>query len=127
MNTLESIKKDCSESGWDGYTAEPINDVVLENAKLVQPFIPDDFELFPCGDGSVKWENSGSNENDVFEMIEIYDNEFYHERINPLTFNDNDNETIFKESNDINEFLQYLKQRFVENKIKDIEKDFKKC
>ena len=37
MNTLEIIKKECSESGWDGYTAEPINDDVLENAKLVQP------------------------------------------------------------------------------------------
>jgi hypothetical protein len=39
----------------------------------------------------------------------------------------NDKETIVKESNDINEFVKYLKQRFVENKIKEIEKDFKNC
>lgn len=118
MNTLEIIKKECSESGWDGYTAEPINDIILENAKIVQPFIPDDFELFPCGDGSVQWEN-------IYEVIEIYENEFYHQIIKPSTMNDK--ETIVKESKDINEFVKYLKQRFVENKIKEIEKDFKNC
>lgn len=119
MNTLESIKKDCSESGWDGYTAEPINDIILENAKLVQPFIPDNFELTPCGDGSVQWENMESDENVVFEAIEIYEDKFYHEIVNE--------ETIIKESNDINEFLKYLKQWLVEDKIKEIEKDFKNC
>ena len=119
MNTLESIKKDCSESGWDGYTAEPINDIILENAKLVQPFIPDNFELFPCGDGSVQWENSERTEDDVLEIIEIYENKFYHEIVNE--------ETVIKESNDINEFVKYLKQWLVENKIKEIEKDFKNC
>lgn len=124
MNTLESIKKDCSESGWDGYTAEPINDIVLENAKLVQPFIPDNFELFPCGDGSIQWENTES-EKDVYEVVEIYEDEFYHQIIKPSTMNDK--ETIVKESKDINEFVKYLKQRFVENKIKEIEKDFKNC
>lgn len=119
MNTLESIKKECSESGWDGYTAEPINDIILENAKIVQPFIPDDFELFPCGDGSVQWENMESDENVIFEAIEIYEDKFYHEIVNE--------ETIIKESNDINEFLKYLKQWLVEDKIKEIEKDFKNC
>ena len=119
MNTLESIKKDCSASGWDGYTAEPIKDIILENAKLVQPFIPDNFELFPCGDGSVQWENSERTEDDVLEIIEIYEDKFYHEIVNE--------ETIIKESNDINEFVKYLKQWLVENKIKEIEKDFKNC
>ena len=125
MNTLESIKKECSEPGWDGYTAEPIKDIVLENAKLVQPFIPDDFELFPCGDGSVQWENTESKEDDIFEVVEIYEDEFYLQSIKPFEINDND--TVIKESNDINEFVKYLKQRFVENKIKEIEKDFKNC
>ena len=98
----------------------------MENAKLVQPFIPDDFELFPCGDGSVEWENSNANgEDEVFEMIEIYEDEFYLQSINPFEINDND--TVIKESHDINEFVKYLKQRFVENKIKEIEKDFKNC
>ena len=62
-------------------------------------------------------------DNDFF--IEIYEDEFYHQIIKPSTMNDK--ETIVKESNDINEFLKYLKQRFVENKIKEIEKDFKNC
>ena len=123
MNTLESIKKECSEPGWDGYTAEPIKDIIFENAKLVQPFIPDNFELFPCGDGSVQWENTESEDDD--EIIEIYEDEFYHEIIKPGTMDDK--ETIVKESKDINEFVKYLKQRFVENKIKEIEKDFKNC
>lgn len=123
MNTLESLKKECSEPGWDGYTAEPIKDIIFENAKLVQPFIPDNFELFPCGDGSVQWENTESEDDD--EIIEIYEDEFYHEIIKPGTMDDK--ETIVKESNDINEFVKYLKQRFVENKIKEIEKDFKNC
>ena len=123
MNILESLKKECSEPGWDGYTAEPIKDIIFENAKLVQPFIPDNFELFPCGDGSVQWENTESEDDD--EIIEIYEDEFYHEIIKPGTMDDK--ETIVKESNDINEFVKYLKQRFVENKIKEIEKDFKNC
>lgn len=124
MNLLESIKKECSESGWDGYTAQPINDVVLENAKLVQPFIPDNFELFPCGDGSVQWETAESDDG-IWEVIEIYENRFYHQIIKPGTLDDK--ETIVKEFKDINEFVKYLKQRFVENKIKEIEKDFKNC
>ena len=124
MNTLESLKKECSESGWDGYTAEPIKDIIFENAKLVQPFIPDKFELFPCGDGSVQWEYT-EREYDIYEVIEIYENEFYHQIVKPSTMDKK--ETIVKESNDINEFVKYLKQRFVENKIKDIEKDFKNC
>lgn len=125
MNTLESIKKECSESGWDGYTAEPINDIILENAKLVQPFIPDNFVLFPCGDCSVQWENSERSEDDVFEIIEIYENEFYHKIIKPSTMGDK--KIIVKKLKNINEFVKYLKQRFVENKIKEIEKDFKNC
>lgn len=123
MNTLESLKKECSESGWDGYTAEPIKDIIFENAKIVQPFIPDDFELFPCGDGTVQWEKT--DEDSVYEVIEIYENRFYHQIVKPSTMDDK--ETIVKEFNDINEFVKYLKQRFVENKIKDIEKDFKNC
>ena len=123
MNILESIKKECSESGWDGYTAQPINDVVLENAKLVQPFIPDNFELFPCGDGSVQWETD--SEDDIFEVIEIYEDVFYHQIVKPSTMDDK--ETIVKQFKDINEFVKYLKQMFVENKIKEIEKDFKNC
>ena len=58
-------------------------------------------------------------------MVEIYENEFYHEIIKPSTLDDK--ETIVKESNDINEFVKYLKQKFVKNKIKEIEKDFKTC
>lgn len=96
----------------------------MEKAKLVQPFIPDDFELFPCGDGSVQWENTES-EDDIYEVIEIYENEFYHQIIKPGTMGDK--ETIVIENKDINEFVKYLKQRFVENKIKEIEKDFKNC
>lgn len=111
MNTLESIKKECSDSGWDGYTAEPINDIILENAKLVQPFISDNFELFPCGDGSVQWENSERTEDDVLEIIEIYENKFYHKIIKLSTMGDK--ETIVKKSKNINEFVKHLKQRFV--------------
>ena len=54
MNTLDTIKKQCSEKGWNGYDCPPISELVLSRAKQIESYIPKDFELFPAGDNSVQ-------------------------------------------------------------------------
>lgn len=60
-NTLESIKKYCSEHSWDGvFSTKPISKETLENAKNVHDAIPS-FEMFPCSDDSIQFENAEAN------------------------------------------------------------------
>lgn len=73
MNTLDTIKEQCSEKGWNGYdTCLPISELVLKRAKDIQPHIPRDFELFPGGDNSVQWESKDNN-----ICIEVYEDVIY--------------------------------------------------
>ena len=63
-NTLESIEKDCASPGWyatysDGRPNDAVSPEVIAKAKLIQPFVPLEMELFPCPDGSVQWEDNG--------------------------------------------------------------------
>lgn len=60
-NTLEDIEKDCSQPGWyatysDGRPNESVSAEVISKARLIQPFVPLEMELFPCPDGSVQWD-----------------------------------------------------------------------
>ena len=62
-NTLEGIEKDCSQPGWyamyaDGRPNEAVSAEVISQARLIQPFVPLEMELFPCPDGSVQWEDA---------------------------------------------------------------------
>lgn len=56
MNTIASIRRDCSVKGWDGYSADPISEQVLENAEKIQDALPSGFELFATGLNSVQFE-----------------------------------------------------------------------
>lgn len=71
-NTLESIRQQCSEKGWNGYDCPPISELVLSRAKQIEPHIPKDFELFPAGDNSVQWESGDDN-----ICIEVYEDVVY--------------------------------------------------
>ena len=73
-NTLDSIEKDCSRPGWyatysDGRPNEAVSAEVLSKARLIQPFVPLEMELFPCPDGSVQWE-------DAHHTLEVYADKF---------------------------------------------------
>ena len=102
-NTLESLKKDCSEVGWDGYDAPPISKIVFDRAKAIEPYIPKRFELFPGADNSLQWEWNEHRKNDVWFIIEVYDDRYY------FTTREND-----KEFTDTNEFIEHLKKEIPE-------------
>lgn len=73
-NTLECIEKDCSQPGWyamyaDGRPNEAVSAEVISQARLIQPFVPLEMELFPCPDGSVQWE-------DAQHTLEVYADKF---------------------------------------------------
>lgn len=73
-NTLEGIEKDCSQPGWyatysDGRPNEAVSAEVISKARLIQPFVPLEMELFPCPDGSVQWE-------DAHHTLEVYADKF---------------------------------------------------
>jgi len=73
-NTLEAIEKDCSQPGWyaiysDGRPNEAVSPAVIAQARLIQPFVPIEMELFPCPDGSVQWE-------DADHTLEVYADKF---------------------------------------------------
>jgi len=86
---------------WNGYDADPLTDELLDTAKKVEPYIPKDFELFPCGDSSVQWESKIST--DDWECIEVYENKFYY------TGPEHKDSIEFK---DINEFIEFLKGKY---------------
>lgn len=65
-----------NKKDWDGYDAEPLTDSLLSMAELIEPYVPKDFELFPCSDQSVQWENSGKGEDWI--CIEVYIDRFYY-------------------------------------------------
>lgn len=61
-NTLETIEKECSEPGWfytyDNRPNEAISAEVIQKARLIQPYVPMEMELFAAPNGSVQWEDS---------------------------------------------------------------------
>lgn len=73
-NTLDNIEKDCAEPGWfgmdgDGRPNEAITHETIMRAKILQPFVPPEMELFPCPDGSVQWEDDA-------HTVEVYPNKY---------------------------------------------------
>ena len=73
-NTLEGIEKDCVEPGWyctynNGRPNEAITHETIMRAKVLQPLVPPEMELFPCPDGSVQWE-------DDEHTVEVYPNKY---------------------------------------------------
>lgn len=77
-NTVDSIRRACSEPDWDGYGAKPIPEAVLKNAEFIATsnILPEGFEMFPCPDGSVQFEYP--DEGEEFNIFEIYETEFIH-------------------------------------------------
>lgn len=75
-NTLESIRKDCSIKGWNGYDAEPISEKVLENAAKLEDVLSlgqGEWELFPTGRNSVQYQISKPELNNIYSEIEVYE------------------------------------------------------
>jgi len=73
MNTLEDIRKACSEKDWNGYDCEPISELLLKRAEELDKLIPKpEFEVFPCADMSIQWENSKDKDYIVIEVYEDY-------------------------------------------------------
>jgi hypothetical protein len=102
-NTLETLRNDCSKVGWDGYDAPPISKIVFDRAIVIEPYIPKCFELFPGTDNSLHWEWNEHRKNDVWFIIEIYENRYY------FTTREYDREFI-----DTNEFIEHLKKEIPE-------------
>lgn len=102
MNTLESLRIACAEKGWDGYDAEPMPEIVFKRAETIQPYIPQFFELFPGGDGSLQWEWNEHRKNGRWDIIEVY----------PLKFYFTDNDDVEKEFNTPEEIIIYLKEKY---------------
>lgn len=102
-NTLESLKKDCSEVGWDGYDALPISKIIFDRATAIELYIPKCFELFPGADNSLQWEWKEHRKNDVWFIIEVYEDRYY------FTTREYD-----REFTDTNEFIEHLKKEIPE-------------
>lgn len=78
-NTVESIREACSKPNWDGYDAKPVPKKILDYARKLQEYdlLPERFEMFPCGDGSVQFEYPDEDAED-FDIFEIHDGRFVH-------------------------------------------------
>ena len=96
-NTIEDIRKACSEKDWDGYNAKPIPNAIIEYADKFQKYdlLPDGFEMFPCPDGSIQFEYP--DKSDEYDIFEIYNGEFIHSY-----------KGGYKGFYDWNEFLRYV-------------------
>ena len=102
-NTIESLRIACAEKGWDGYDAEPMPEILFKRAEAIEPYIPKCFELFPGADNSLQWEWNEYRKNDVWFIIEVYEDRYY--------FTTRGNDRYFT---DTNEFIEYLKKEIPE-------------
>jgi hypothetical protein len=101
-NTIESLRKACSEKDWDGYDADPMPEIVFRRAEAIQPYIPQFFELFPGGDGSLQWEWHEHRKNGHWDIIEVY----------PLNYYFTDNYDVDKEFKTPEEMINFLKEKY---------------
>jgi hypothetical protein len=63
MKILNDVIKSCSEKGWDGYTAEPVSEATICNARLLISVLPHDIptpeiSAEPDGHITLEWYRS---------------------------------------------------------------------
>ena len=120
-NTIEGIRKDCSLKDWDGYFAEPISEEVLKLAEEIRLFLPEKYEMFPCGDNSIQFEKKYEISLDYWEIIEVYPNSI----IYSILYKDNvKKDDIILTFDTTAEFIKCWKEYQVNVKLEEIKKDF---
>lgn len=87
--------------GWYDPDSPGITENILNRTEQLIPYVPKNYYINPCPDGSVQWEWDDRRKNNRWAIIEVYDDYF---RLSM----EHDFEV---EETDINKFIQLLKQK----------------
>jgi hypothetical protein len=68
---LESFSK--LQPDWDGYGADPISNLTIDNTRNLLSKLKGDWEIFPVNNGAIQVEKE---KNEYYIEIEVYDDKF---------------------------------------------------
>ena len=87
------------EPGWWDNDTPAISELMFQRTEALIPYIPTNYHLSPCPDGSFQWEWEEKRKNNIWVVVEVY------EDVYRLTREDG----IEHEETDLNKFIQVLK------------------
>ena len=93
---LKDFRNFCMEPGWWDPDTPAIKEIVFQRAEALFPYIPTNYDMSACPDASIQWEWSDNRKNELWVIIEVYEN-YYSLSIKNYNFMEVDFDKFVKE------------------------------
>ena len=72
--SLKEFRTFCMEPGWWDPDTPAIKEIVFQRAEALFPYIPTNYSMSACPDASIQWEWEDNRKNELWVIIEVYEN-----------------------------------------------------